>query len=187
MCVLTNERYKTYYSWALGVPSGSKKIQTWSCGISNQRGWQAKQNAGKLFILGPKWWPWGEVKGQNIIKFRLPCQFQRILYQSLCVFSQMKDTKHFRRNFYSALWVMPQGWDFGALGVPPGGGVLWYFHTYVGSAHFFWFKILNFDIFLGFQKNEYFWGVWRFCGYFFGVITNWASLRVIPMQFRVFF
>ena len=48
------------------------------------------------------------------------------LYQILCVFSQMKDTKHFRRNFYSALWVMPQGWDFGALGVPPvgGGGVL---------------------------------------------------------------
>ena len=32
----------------------------------------------------------------------------------------MKDTKHIRRDFYSVGWVMPQGWDFGALGVPRG-------------------------------------------------------------------
>ena len=69
----------------------------------------------------------------------------------------------------------------------PSGGVLWYYHTYVGSAHLFGFKILNFNIFLGFQKNEYFWGVWRFCGYFFGSSQNWARLRVISMQFMVFF
>ena len=31
-------------------------------------------------------------------------------------------------------------------------GVLGYFHTYVGSAHFFGFKILNFNIFLVFRK-----------------------------------
>ena len=30
----------------------------------------------------------------------------------------MKDTKHIRREFYSVAWVMPQGWDFGALGYP---------------------------------------------------------------------
>ena len=28
----------------------------------------------------------------------------------------MKDTKHIRRDFNSVAWVMPQGWDFGALG-----------------------------------------------------------------------
>ena len=44
----------------------------------------------------------------------------KILYQTLCVFSQMKDTKHIRRNFHSVPWVMPQGWDFGALGGPAG-------------------------------------------------------------------
>ena len=44
----------------------------------------------------------------------------RFLYQILCVFSKMKDTKHIRRDFYSVTWVMPQGWDFGALGVPRG-------------------------------------------------------------------
>ena len=32
----------------------------------------------------------------------------------------MKDTKHIRRDFHSVIWVMPQGWDFGALGVPRG-------------------------------------------------------------------
>ena len=44
----------------------------------------------------------------------------KILYQILCVFSQMKDTKHIRGDFYSVAWVMPQGWDFWVLGVPRG-------------------------------------------------------------------
>ena len=30
----------------------------------------------------------------------------------------MKDTKHIRRDFNSVSWVMPQGWDFGVLGMP---------------------------------------------------------------------
>ena len=30
----------------------------------------------------------------------------------------MKDTYYY--DFYSVAWVMPQGWDFGALGVPRG-------------------------------------------------------------------
>ena len=33
----------------------------------------------------------------------------------------MKDIKHIRLNFHSITLVMPQGWDFGALGVPRGG------------------------------------------------------------------
>ena len=32
----------------------------------------------------------------------------------------MKDTKHIGQDFHSVPWVMPQGWDFGALGVPRG-------------------------------------------------------------------
>ena len=56
---------------------------------------------------------------------------------------------------------------------PPGrGGLLWYFHTYVGSGHFLGFKILNFNIFLAFSEKLIFFGVWRFCGYFLGVITK---------------
>ena len=39
------------------------------------------------------------------------------------------------------------------------GGTLIYFHTYVGSFHFLGVKFLNFNIFWGFQKNEYFLGM----------------------------
>ena len=94
-----------------GGAQGVKKnfIQTWSCGISNRQGWRAEQNASKIFILGSNWWPWGEVKRSNIIKFQLPCQFRRFVFQTLCVFSQMKDTKHIRQDFYSVALIMPQG------------------------------------------------------------------------------
>ena len=30
----------------------------------------------------------------------------------------MKDTKYIKRDFHSVAWVMPQGLDLGALGVP---------------------------------------------------------------------
>ena len=36
----------------------------------------------------------------------------------------MKDTKHIRGDFYSVAWVMPQGWDFGTLGVLRGSVIL---------------------------------------------------------------
>ena len=84
-------------------------------------------------FFGPAPWGPGEgPKGQislNIIKFKLLSQFQRFLNQTLCVFSQMKDIKHIRRDFHLAAWVMPQGWD---LGVPWG---------VVGSKYFFFPKI----------------------------------------------
>ena len=41
--------------------------------------------------------------------FQLPCQFQRFLYQTLCVFSQIQDRKHTEQNFHSVAGVMPQG------------------------------------------------------------------------------
>ena len=39
-------------------------------------------------------------RGQQVI-------FQRFLYQILCVFSQMKETKRIRQDFYPVAWVMP--------------------------------------------------------------------------------
>ena len=53
----------------------------------------------------------------NIIKFPLPCQFQRFVYESSCVFSQIKDRKHIEQNFHSVAKVMPQGGTWGCLGV----------------------------------------------------------------------
>ena len=46
----------------------------------------------------------------------------------------MKDTKHIRRDFYSVAWVMPQGWDFGALGewgYPRGKTIFFFKHVHV--------------------------------------------------------
>ena len=33
----------------------------------------------------------------------------------MCVFSKIKDTKYIKRDLHHVTWVMPQGWDFGAL------------------------------------------------------------------------
>ena len=105
------------------------------------------------FFFGPA--PWGPCKGPkgqillNIIKFQLLSQFQRFLNQTLCVFSQMKDIKHIRRDFHLAAWVMPQGWD---LGVPwgvvgskkfflPKFNQIWcvsYLHEWHMQRHLFW-------------------------------------------------
>ena len=48
-------------------------------------------------------------KGQISFNFNYKVNFKDFLYQTLCVFSQMKDTKHIRRDFNSNAWVMPQG------------------------------------------------------------------------------
>ena len=68
-----------------------------------------------------------------------------------------------------------------------GGGYSEIFHTYVGSGYFLGFKILNFNIFWGFQKNEYFLGVWNFCGYFLGghhkIGLVWGSFLCILGSF----
>ena len=40
----------------------------------------------------------------------------KILYQTLCVFSQIKDRKHIEHNFHTVAGVMPHGWDLEVLG-----------------------------------------------------------------------
>ena len=57
---------------------------------------------------------------------------------------------------------------------------------YVGSGHVLEFKIFNFNIFLGFQKNEYFWGYKDFVDIFWGHHKIGLYLEVISMHFRVF-
>ena len=64
---------------------------------------------------------WGVQQQIFLISITKSISNQRLLYQTLFLFSQMKDTKHIRRDFNSVAWVMPQGSDFGALGVPRGG------------------------------------------------------------------
>ena len=107
----------------LGVSWGvewSKKIffpkfnQIWC--VSNLHQWHMQQH--NFFCPHPLG-PWVRAKRSNIIISQSQSQFQRFLNQTLCVFSQLKDLKHIRRDFHSVAWVMPQGWD---LGVPSGLG-----------------------------------------------------------------
>ena len=68
-------------------------------------------------IIGPHpLGPWGGAKRSNIIKSQSQSQLQTFLNQTLCVFSQLKDIKHIRRDFHSIAWVMPQGLDLGYHG-----------------------------------------------------------------------
>ena len=57
------------------------------------------------------------------------------------------------------------------------GGVLWNFYTYVGSGYFLGFKILNFNIFWGFQKNVYFLKGMKILWIFFWVTTKLAYIQ----------
>ena len=82
--------------------------------MSNLHQWHMQQHN----FFGPHpLGPWGGAKRSNIIKSQSQSQFQRFFNQTLCVFSQLKDMKHSRRDFHSVAWVMPKGWD---LGVPWG-------------------------------------------------------------------
>ena len=56
-------------------------------------------------ILAPP--PGAVSKGQISFNFNYKVNFKDFLFQTLCVFSQMKDTKHIRRFFYSVTWVIP--------------------------------------------------------------------------------
>ena len=132
MCLLTIERYKTYQRgfsfrrlghacprvWDLGVPWGvggpknffPKIYQIWC--VSYLHEWHMQRHN----FLGPRLLgPWGGAKRSNIINSQLQSQFQRFLNLTLCVFSQMKDIKHIRRDFHSVPWVM-QAPGFGTWG-----------------------------------------------------------------------
>ena len=79
--------------------------------MSNLHQWHMQQHN----FFGPHpLGPWGGAKRSNIIEYQSQSQFQRFFNQTLCVFSQLKDMKHIRRDFHSVAWVMPQGWDLGA-------------------------------------------------------------------------
>ena len=52
----------------------------------------------------------------NIIKFQLQCQFQRYLYKTLYVFSQIKDIKHIERNFILLPGSCPRAGTWGCWG-----------------------------------------------------------------------
>ena len=129
VCILTNERYKTYrtgFSFccldhALGVGLGG----TYGSKLNSVPHSVYYVNSSQIITLnstkfgvwvthmneacngknkfGPA--PWGGSKDQISLNFNYS-QFQRFLYQTLGVFSQMTDTKHIRLDFHSVTSVM---------------------------------------------------------------------------------
>ena len=106
MCVLTNERYKTYQTgfsfcplghapgvglWGAGGAQGAKNISfsnmvMWYIKSTGVTTGPAKQNVSKNFILGSNWLPWGEVKGQISLNFGYHINFKDF-YTKFCVCS----------------------------------------------------------------------------------------------------
>ena len=102
VCLLTNERYKTYqtgfsfgrlgHAWGTVWGWGAQNFfchkfnQIWC--VSYLHEWHMQWH----HFLGPHpLGPWGGAKRSNIIKSEFKSQFQRYLNQTLCIFSQMKD------------------------------------------------------------------------------------------------
>ena len=59
----------------------------------------------------------GDLGARSKSQISLTCQFQRFLYQTLCVFSQIQDRKHIEQYFQSVAKVMPRVGTAGAGGV----------------------------------------------------------------------
>ena len=116
MCVLSNERYKTYQRGfslcslghapgvglrGAGAPRWSKKSID-----SNMVMWLIKidgddeQNASNIFILWSNWLRWGEVKRSNIIYMSISKVF---IPNSLCVFSQIKKIENILNRIFILL------------------------------------------------------------------------------------
>ena len=105
VCLLTNERYKTYQT---GFSFG-RLAHTPGVGLEGTLGGWGVKKIPKFnqiwcmrylqechiewhHCLGPSpLGPWGGAKRSNIIKSILQSQFQRFLNHTLCIFSQMKD------------------------------------------------------------------------------------------------
>ena len=107
MCLLTNERYKTYQTgFSFGRLGHGPGVGLWGtvggcvvkknffrkfnqiCCVSYLHEWHMQRH----HFLGPRpLGPWGGAKRSNIIKSELQSQFQRFLNQTLCIFSHMKD------------------------------------------------------------------------------------------------
>ena len=127
VCLLTNERYKTYQTgfsfgrlghapWlglggTVGGLGGQKKISRNSARFGV---WVTYMNAtcNSTIFLGPR--PLGHLWGakrSNIIKSELQSHFQRFLNQTVCIFSRMKVY-----NISNGIFIRPPGGTLGYRG-----------------------------------------------------------------------
>ena len=73
----------------------------------------------KLFFSPAPWGPGEGPKGQISFKFNYKVNFKDFIPNFVCVLTNER-YKTYQTGFSFCPWVMPQGWNFGALGVPRG-------------------------------------------------------------------
>ena len=94
-----------------GCPSGQKKDFKHGH-VAYQINGDDKQN--RMQVTFSSCGQTGDLGVRSKGQISLTCQFQRFLYQTLCVFSQIKDRKHFEQNFHSVARVLPRDGTSGA-------------------------------------------------------------------------
>ena len=83
--------------------------------VAYQIGGDDEQN--KMQVIFSSYGQTGDLGARSKGQISLTYQFQRFLYQTLCVFSQIKDRKHIEQNFHSVAKVMPRGGTASRWGV----------------------------------------------------------------------
>ena len=71
------------------------------------------------FFFGPAPWGPGEGSKGQIFNFNYKVNFKVFIPNFVFVLTNER-YKTYQTGFNSVAWVMPQGWDLGALGVPRG-------------------------------------------------------------------
>ena len=100
---------------ALGLPRGSNNFFFKHGHVAYRIDGDDEQN--KMQITFSSQGQTGDLVARSKGQISITCQFQRFLYQTLCVFSQIKDRKHIEQNFYSVAKVIP------GMGLRGAGGV----------------------------------------------------------------
>ena len=129
MCVLTNERLKTYQTgisfcplghapgvglWGAGGARGSKNFFFKHGHVIYQIDGDDEQN--RMQVKFSSKGQTGDLGARSKGQISLTCQFQRFLFQTVCVSSQIKDKKHIKQNFHSVAKIMPRGGTAGCWG-----------------------------------------------------------------------
>ena len=132
MCILTNERYKTYQTgfsfvrlghaqgWDLGVPWGVAGSKIFFFPKFNQIWCVSYLHA--LYMLGHHFFwprplgPWGGAKRSNIIKSELQSQFQRFLKPNFVCLLTNERYITYQTGFLFGRLGHAQGWDLGNRG-----------------------------------------------------------------------
>ena len=126
MCVLPNERYKTNQTgFSFCCQGHAPGVGLWGAGgqklLFFKNGHVAYQieKADEQKRMQVKFSSWGQTGDPGVSqkvkyhKILTTLPILRVLYQTLCAFSQIKDRKHIEQNFHSVAGSCPRGGTWG--------------------------------------------------------------------------